>query len=1217
MFIGRIQENNFESLSVPKAFLGIFLYRIFYAEVENMNRELSKTELENLIYTDELTRIHNLRYLREQIPVYLDQAKKEGDSVAFLLFDIDDFKDINDSYGHLVGDKALAHFIKIVSEKINQKGIPIRYAGDEFVVIMPKMDKQMAKKFGEQVQKSMVETPLEVNHKEITIGCSIGVSLYPQDGESWKILFEKADEALYAAKEQGKSKIVINPDSGKLLTPSKLNSILDTPYIVGRDALIQFLKRHLSDEGNPQTFPVLLGGEGAGKTRLLRLAREIAQEKLAFTLYTKGYPYWQSDLYGAVFGALSSLFDQKRTISDHVFDRIDGKYKRLLTPHIPTWYVKEAEMINEAGETDNVALFEALTQTFFILRDLGDGAVLLDDIDQIDIPSLQFLGSQFGHGEVGGSLHFVSSICSPELTSGEEKLLSLLESMPELTSGGNVQRFELEPLNDEHVQELIAKLFDGKTLSPESAAALLNSSSGNPLFIVEALSVLLLEGKVSVKDDEWDLSSAKPEDIPKILPNMIKKRLRSMDKEAVHVLKMASILGERINPLQLAEISKLKLQQVLNALSNAQRALLIEECISPGEYVFAHRIIRSVFYSLMSEGERRQYHAQAVKIEKKFAARSPERIVGRLAYHFHNAGQLDKAAEMFSALKNQMDAVHISRGSRKILKKRIHSVSMAKESPLETEDLSEALMIGRTFRSCIQNLRLYPKENENVKNSLQQFMNHLTPFLEVKTEALSLSVTLEAILFNGNPLPPYLEDKRLTQDLYVTLNSYGLQGVLFMRGIIQEEVVRFLEIFKRLPEEVIGQWDVLLEQLRISNILPDRKIFVAVSERKILLDEHELLVQSSGEEDSRSAVTPASETLQISDDQIEQLKNILNQFSKEKQELIAALRSSEIREQDLQHLVHILNQSNIEQLAKSVQTSREIQDSDDETLSQKDKYAQMKHDIELLKDTEEEISSAFEDLSSEDLEIRAQATALLVRQEPARLAAVGLRAITSDIPFKVRRVVAGVIKKAGKDAVEAFLRSLHVGMHHVSLIKVIRISDIFSDHPDLVRVLREIALNGPADAIPPTVSVLKQIPGKEADMVLLDIFERTTEKMKEEIIPLFAERKTLEAIPLLLEHIKPVKVWETEQRISLQQNVCRTLGVLRSLDAMEELITVALAPKLTTVYKTKPDSIRAAATWALTQLPRNEEIEKALARLKNDKSQQVRKAVELAEILHK
>jgi CHAD domain-containing protein len=141
--------------------------------------------------------------------------------------------------------------------------------------------------------------------------------------------------------------------------------------------------------------------------------------------------------------------------------------------------------------------------------------------------------------------------------------------------------------------------------------------------------------------------------------------------------------------------------------------------------------------------------------------------------------------------------------------------------------------------------------------------------------------------------------------------------------------------------------------------------------------------------------------------------------------------------------------------------------------------------------------------------------------------------------------------------------------------------------------------------------------GKEIDTVLLEIFERTTEKMKGDIIPLFAERKILEAVPLLIQHIKPVRVWENEQKISLQQDVCRTLGVLRSLDAVEALITAAQAPKLSTMYKTKPDSIRAAATWALTQMPRNKEIERTLEKLKKDKSHQVRKAVELAEVLHK
>jgi len=1103
-----------------------------------MSKEASKEELQRLLYTDELTRLHNLRYLREQIPEYLDQAEKQGNSVAFLLFDIDDFKEINDSHGHLVGDKALAHFTQIVKQKMAQGGIAIRYAGDEFVLVMPKLDKQSARQFGEYIQRSITDTPLKIDHNEILIGCSIGISLYPQDGKNWKILFEKADEALYVAKEQGKNNIVVNPDSGKLLAPSKLNSILDAPYIVGRD-------------------------------------------------------------------------------KQHVFSKIDDKYKIILKPHLPPWYIKEVKMADEVGETDRMALFEALTQTFFILREMGDGAVLLDDVDQIDIPSLQLFGSQFGSGDKVGRLRFVSTIRSSDLTAGEEKLLSLLESMPELTSGGEVQKFQLQPLAAEHVHQLVSNLFDGKQLPPESAAALLANSEGNPLFIVEALSGLLLEGKISAKKGEWDLSSVKPEEMPKTLKNMIKNRMMHMDKEATHVLKMASILGEKINPQQLAEISKLKLQQVLNALSNAKRNLLIEECLNPGEYVFTHRIIRSAFYSLMSEGERRHYHDQAAKIEKKYAVNAPERIVGRLAYHFHNAGQLEKASEMFSALKNQMNAVHISRGSRNILKKRIHSVSMAKESTLETGALSEALMIGRTFRSAIQNLRLYPKENENVKNSLQQFMNHLTPFLAEKTEVLSVSLTPETILFNGKPLPPYLEDTRLTQDLYVTFNSFGLQGILFMRGVTQEEVVRFIEVFKRLPEDVIGQWDVLLEQLGISNILPDRKIFVAVSERKVVLDENELFAQTVDSDGKQIMTPPVSEAQLMSDDQMLQLTTVLDQFSKEKQELLNALNSSEIREQDIQKLIQILNQSNLEKLAKSVQTSGGILPPAEDHASPGPKYPEVDSDFDPMKELEEDLSFVFEDLGSEDPEIRARAAALIAAQPPAILAEAGLKAITSDLPIKIRRLMAGVMKKAGKNTVDEFFAKIHVGMPSASLIKVIRVSDVFADNPGLVPLLRKIALNGPLDAIPSIVSTLQSMPGKEINSVLLDIFERATGKVKWDVIPIFGERKILEATPLLLEFIKPTNIWEKEKEISLQQDVCRTLGVLRSSDATEALIKAAQAPMITLFHKAKPDQIRAIATWALTQLPKDPRIDKALVKLKKDRSHLVRKAVELAEIIHK
>lgn len=1179
-----------------------------------MNAEISKEKLQALAYTDELTRLNNLRYMREYLPQFLDTAKKEKQLAALFVCDLDDFKLINDNYGHLVGDEALVHFTKIIERKTKEKGMAMRYAGDEFVLLMPDMEKPDAKIFALEIQNSVRKTPLKHNDKAISLGCSIGISLFPEDGRSWKTLFEKADEALYMAKEMGKGEVVVTPETGKLITPSKLNSILQAPYIVGRDDLIGFFEKHLSEEGDPKVFPVILGDEGSGKTRLMKFADELAQKKLTFTLYAKGYPFWQNEMYGAAFAAFGNLFEHQPAISDLVFSKLKDDYKTLLKPYVPQWFSKEVKTVKKGATADNVALFEALTQTMFILREMGDGAIVLDDIDQIDPPSLQFFDSQFSQEE-GANLHFVSSMFSPVLTTSEDKLLLLSESMPELSASGKVTKFPLDALGAKHIQQLVTKLFDGEKLSKESAEVLLKNSGGNPLFILETLSFLLQNGKIFTEKGAWDLSGIKPKDIPTGLKAMIKERLMWMSKEAVMVLKLASILGEKINPRLLAGISKLKHQQVLSALSDAQRNLIIEETPNPEEYTFAHRMSRSVLYSLMDDKERRQNHRLAAKLEQQYSTESPARIVGKLAYHFHNAGELEKAAEMIAELKNQMDAVYISKGTRKMLQKRILTTSMGKESPLDEDDLGTALWIARAFRSTLQNLRLYPKENENVTNALSQFTNHLKPFLEEKTEILSISLTPEGILFNGQPLPPKTEDKRLTQDLYDVLNSYGLRGVLLLRGITGDEAVRFLELFKRPPEDVINNWDALLDQLKISRILPDRKVFVAVGERKILLEEQELIEQAPG---AGGLAIPASGkpgTIQLGEEQINRLKDILDQFIKEKAEFIKALESNEFKKEDLTSIVELLKKPDIERLAKSFEISEDISTEERIEHLPEEEITETPEDPELVKARKKDISLAFEELFSRESRSQTAAMAWLIKQDPEKIADAAFKAITSDIPFKFRQIAAGVIQKAGKEATDAFLRKLQPGMGIISLNKVIKVSHAFIGNPELVRVLKEIALKGSPDNLQAVTEVLKDIQDKNVDNLLMEMFPKASGKTQRDIIDLFSERSITEAVPLLLGIISPRKLWEPEPDNSLQEHVCRTLGVLRSPEAEGALIDTARKPKVTTMLKPKPTFVRAAATWALTQMPRSPRVNNALLQLKRDSAPLVRKAAELSDII--
>jgi hypothetical protein len=613
----------------------------------------------------------------------------------------------------------------------------------------------------------------------------------------------------------------------------------------------------------------------------------------------------------------------------------------------------------------------------------------------------------------------------------------------------------------------------------------------------------------------------------------------------------------------------------------------------------------------MSEKERKNYHNLAAEIEKKYASGSLERVVGRLAYHLQNSGQMGRATEMFAAMRNQMEEVYLSKGSREALQKKLYIESTAKELPLTDEDLATAQKFAGALRMALQNLRLFPMENPNVMNAIKRFMAYLNSFLTDKTEALSVSLTPETMLLNGQPVPAKHLDPRLRNELYTTLSNYGLQGILFIRGVSQDELVRFLEVFTRPHEDVINRWDELVKQLELSNILPDRKIFVAVGERKVFLDGQEVYARDPQKEDHGTQAQADPDTQGITDEQLEKLRNIVTKFTKEKEDLLSAIKSSNVGQQDFQKLIDLMDKTDMAKLEKAVLKPGESAPQVDKITDKKDRYTDVLPDLQIVKKAEEEMSLALDDLHSRDSETRAKAAAWLMNQDPKKLAAAGLNAIISTMPFRTKLLVAAIIRKAGIPAVDAFLEKIHSGMSSTPLSKVIKVADMFLDSPKLIPVLREIVLLGPDETVLPAAEILKQIPGKIVNSILLELFVQIKGKAKQDILTIFADRKMTEAIPTLLKIIKPKNPWKKEEDISLQAHTCRTLGIIGSETVIESLIVVVRPSGQGIFTRAKPNSVRVAATWALKKFPNNEKVQEVLAKLKNDKSPHVRKAATL------
>ncbi|MGA2915825.1 MAG: diguanylate cyclase [Sedimentisphaerales bacterium] len=170
-----------------------------------------------LANTDELTGLANRRHFFEILEREMLQAKLRGGSVAVMMFDIDHFKNVNDNYGHLNGDRILQQLGKILNENIYPLDIAARFGGEEFVILMPGMPVEIAAQRADKLRLIIDKYHWEVSNQPISVTCSVGIAVF--DGANAADFYElirKADDALYAAKHHGRNCVVsydqISPD---------------------------------------------------------------------------------------------------------------------------------------------------------------------------------------------------------------------------------------------------------------------------------------------------------------------------------------------------------------------------------------------------------------------------------------------------------------------------------------------------------------------------------------------------------------------------------------------------------------------------------------------------------------------------------------------------------------------------------------------------------------------------------------------------------------------------------------------------------------------------------------------------------------------------------------------------------------------------------------------------------------------------------------------
>lgn len=182
--------------------------------VRERTRELQEAnrKLDNLAHTDALTGLVNRRQFIATSEIEIARARRGGRPLSVIVCDIDKFKQVNDAYGHLAGDRAICHVARCLLDSVRQVDVAGRFGGDEFVVLLPDVGLEEARVAAERLRETIAATPLALDDgRRMDLTVSLGLAtLLPAD-KSLDDIFHRADFGLYAAKSGGRNRVAEQP----------------------------------------------------------------------------------------------------------------------------------------------------------------------------------------------------------------------------------------------------------------------------------------------------------------------------------------------------------------------------------------------------------------------------------------------------------------------------------------------------------------------------------------------------------------------------------------------------------------------------------------------------------------------------------------------------------------------------------------------------------------------------------------------------------------------------------------------------------------------------------------------------------------------------------------------------------------------------------------------------------------------------------------------
>ena len=179
-----------------------------------IKRAMLYQQVQRLAITDTLTGSLTRRHFLWRCQEEIKRSQKFGYPFSLLMLDIDHFKEINDHYGHLVGDVVLVEVVKCIKKNIREIDSLSRYGGEEFCVLLAETKKPEAKFAAERIRQAVENEMITAYDERVSVTVSIGIASFPEDSQELNTLIDKADTALYQAKQAGRNRVEVYNQEG-------------------------------------------------------------------------------------------------------------------------------------------------------------------------------------------------------------------------------------------------------------------------------------------------------------------------------------------------------------------------------------------------------------------------------------------------------------------------------------------------------------------------------------------------------------------------------------------------------------------------------------------------------------------------------------------------------------------------------------------------------------------------------------------------------------------------------------------------------------------------------------------------------------------------------------------------------------------------------------------------------------------------------------------